>query len=131
MSRIIGIGTDLVEILRVRKAYDRESFRQKYFSEQERQLICQKQDRAATAFAGKEAVAKALGTGFQGIMPSDIEILREPAGAPCVRLSGQAAIRAEELGVTKVLLSLSDSEQMAAAYAVAVGGEIQSERGTE
>ncbi len=123
MSRIVGIGTDLVDILRVRKAYDKESFQQKYYSEQERVLIEQKPDRAASTFAGKEAVVKALGTGFQGIMPSDIEILREPTGAPCVRLLGPAAMRAETLGITKVLLSLSDTEQMAVAYAVAIGEE--------
>lgn len=123
MSRIVGIGTDLVEISRVRKAYEKSSFQQKFFSEQERALIEQKPDRAATTFAGKEAVVKALGTGFHGIMPSDIEILRESTGAPCVRLSGPAAERAETLGISKVLLSLSDTEQMAMAYAVAIGEE--------
>lgn len=123
MSRIVGIGTDLVEISRVRKAYEKSSFQQKFFSEQERALIEQKPDRVATTFAGKEAVVKALGTGFHGIMPSDIEISRESTGAPCVRLSGPAAERAETLGISKVLLSLSDTEQMAMAYAVAIGEE--------
>ncbi|MDO4167429.1 MAG: holo-ACP synthase [Eubacteriales bacterium] len=123
MSRIVGIGTDLVEISRVRKAYEKSSFQQKFFSEQERDLIEQKPDRVATTFAGKEAVVKALGTGFHGIMPSDIEISRESTGAPCVRLSGPAAERAETLGISKVLLSLSDTEQMAMAYAVAIGEE--------
>lgn len=121
MSEIIGIGTDLIEIDRVRKAYAKESFQMKYFSEQERDLIQQKDTRAATAFAGKEAVAKALGTGFHGIMPSEIEILREPSGAPCVRLAGKAMQEARKAGITRFLISLSDTEQMAAAYVVAVG----------
>ncbi|MDE6568098.1 MAG: holo-ACP synthase [Lachnospiraceae bacterium] len=118
MGKIVGIGTDLVEIERVTKAYARESFRQKYYSEQERELIQKKPARAATAFAGKEAVVKAMGTGFQGIMPSDIEILREPSGAPCVRLSGKAAAQARRHDVSGIHISLTDTEKLAMAYVV-------------
>lgn len=121
MGRIVGIGTDLVEISRVSKAYARQSFQQKYFSEQERELIQKKPSRAATAFAGKEAVVKAMGTGFQGIMPSDIAILREPSGAPCVCLSGKAAVLAEKMGVVRVHISLTDTEELAMAYVILEG----------
>lgn len=116
MGRIVGIGTDLVEIDRVTKAYARESFRRKYFSEREQELIQKKAARAATAFAGKEAVVKALGTGFQGILPSDIEILREPSGAPWVCLSGKAAAQAKKHGVSGIHISLTDTEEFAMAY---------------
>lgn len=118
MGRIVGIGTDLVETRRVTKAYARESFQEKYFSERERELIQKKPTRAATAFAGKEAVVKALGTGFQGILPSDIEILREPSGAPCVCLSEKAAAQAKRLGVSGIHISLTDTEELAMAYVV-------------
>lgn len=119
MGKIIGIGTDIVEISRVCQAYTRESFQKKYFSEQERMLIQKKPSRAASAFAGKEAVVKALGTGFHGIMPSDVEILREPDGAPYVYLSGNAAMQAERQGISAIHISLSDTEQLALAYVVA------------
>lgn len=118
MSKIVGIGTDLIEINRVRKAYARESFQQKYFTERERELIQKKTSRAATTFAGKEAVVKAMGTGFRGILPSEIEILREPDGAPCVCLSVKAAEQAERLGASRVHISLTDTEEFAMAYVV-------------
>ena len=116
MGRIVGIGTDLVKIDRVTKAYAKESFQKKYFSEREQELIQKKPARAATAFAGKEAVVKAMGTGFQGIHPSDIEILREPSGAPCVHLSGKAAAQARRHGVSGIHISLTDTEELAMAY---------------
>lgn len=124
MSQIIGIGMDLVEIHRVMKAYEKESFQQKYFSQEERLLIEKKEARAATAFAGKEAVAKAMGTGFHGIALREIEILREPSGAPFVRLSGKANAVAVEQGIDRILISLSDTSEMAAAYATAIKEEI-------
>lgn len=118
MGRIVGIGTDLVEIDRLTKAYAKESFQNKYFSEQERELIQKKPARAATAFAGKEAVVKAMGTGFQGIQPSDIEILRKPSGEPCVCLSGKAAAQARRKGVSGIHISLTDTGELAMAYVV-------------
>lgn len=124
MSQIIGIGMDLVEIHRVIKAYEKESFQQKYFSQEERLLIEKKKARAATAFAGKEAVAKAMGTGFHGIALREIEILRKPSGAPFVRLSGKAEAAAVELEIDRILISLSDTSEMAAAYATAVKEEM-------
>lgn len=74
-----------------------------------------------TNFAGKEAVAKALGTGFSGILPVEIEILRSKSGAPYVELSGNAKKTADNLGVDKIHISLSDSKTMAIACAVAIG----------
>lgn len=119
MSQVVGIGIDLVEIERVEKAYQKETFQKKYYSESERALIEQRQERAASAFAGKEAVVKAMGTGFRGISPADIEILRNDSGAPYVRLSEKAKRIADEQGMDKIHISLSDTEQMAAAYVVA------------
>lgn len=120
MSDIVGIGVDMIETERVRKAYEKENFRQKYFTEEERELIAVKAARCATAFAGKEAVAKAMGSGFVGMMPRDIAVLRNEAGAPVVVLTGAARERAESMGISEIKLSLSDTREQAIAYAVAI-----------
>lgn len=122
MSEIAGIGVDIIEIERVKKAYEKESFRKKYFSEGERELIEKRAERCATAFAGKEAVVKALGTGFAGVLPSDISILRNEKGAPIVVLTGGAKQLAEQLAITDIKISLSDSKEQAIAYVIAERG---------
>lgn len=120
---IIGIGTDLVEIDRVVKAAERESFLTRVYTEKERELIAQKAVRAATGFAAKEAVVKAMGCGFTGIRPMEIEILRNGAGQPMVRLHGNAKEKADALGIRHIALSLSDTETYAYAYALCEGEE--------
>ena len=92
---ITGIGTDLVEIARVQKAIGRSSFLEKVYTEKEQELIGARANRAATNFAAKEAVAKALGCGFAGIAPVEIEVLRQPSGMPYVVLHGRAKAKAE------------------------------------
>ena len=124
MEQIIGIGMDAIEINRVVNAYQKDGFQKKYYTEEEQALISVKKSRAATNFAGKEAVAKALGTGFYGIAPNEIAILRKENGAPYVTLSGGARKAADTLGVRRVLISLSDTKEMAFAYAVCLGTAI-------
>lgn len=121
MEKIIGIGIDQIEIERVMKACEKESFLMKYFSDEEQRLIAQKKSRAATNFAGKEAVVKCFETGFSNIHPNEIEILRKESGAPYVRLSGNAKKIAIERNITKIHISLSDTKTVATAYATAVG----------
>lgn len=123
MERIIGIGVDEVEKERVIKACEKESFLHRNYSEKERLILQKRKTSAATNFAGKEAVAKALGTGFLGIMPSEIEILRKESGAPYVELSGNAQKVADALEIEKIHISLSDSKTMAVAYVIAVGND--------
>lgn len=115
---IAGIGTDLVEIARVQKAIGRPAFLEKVYTEKERKLIAARKVRAAGNFAAKEAVAKALGCGFAGIAPAEIEILREASGMPYVVLHGRAKKKAEEQRVCKIQISLTDTEMYAQAYAV-------------
>ena len=115
---ITGIGTDLVEIARVQKAIGRSSFLEKIYTEKERELIAVRSVRAATNFAAKEAVAKALGSGFAGIAPAEIEVLRLPSGMPYVVLHGRAKEKAESLGISKVFVSLTDTKEYAQAYAI-------------
>ncbi len=71
-------------------------------------------------FAAKEAVLKALGTGFSGMRFCDVEVVRENNGRPTPRLSGRAAERAAELGVVELHLSLSFTHSTAVASAVAI-----------
>ncbi|MCL1994920.1 MAG: holo-ACP synthase [Defluviitaleaceae bacterium] len=85
---MMKIGTDIIEIKRVKKAIARPRFLRKYFTQKEMELIEKKGEKTAAAnFAGKEAVAKALGSGFGFIAPKDIEILRDNNGTPVVNLN--------------------------------------------
>lgn len=120
MSEIVGIGVDMIEISRVLAAYSIESFRKRHFTEEEQQLIAHKEARAATTFAAKEAVVKAMGTGFTGISPIEINILRDPSGRPTVTLFGRAKEKALDLGIDQILLSIADTKEMAIAYATAI-----------
>ncbi len=120
---IRGVGTDIIEIARVARAAERPNFLARWFTESERALFesakAKKNARIAANFAAKEAVAKALGTGFVGFSPADIEVLRNPAGAPYVNLYAGAAERAAELRISQIFISLSHCENYAVAYAVA------------
>ncbi len=122
MEPIVGVGIDIVEIERILKAAQKVSFLNKCYTEAERRLIEKKISCAAANFAGKEAVAKALGTGFRNFSPSDVEILRNSSGAPYVNLYGAARARADSLMIKKIHISLSDSEHDAVAIAIAERG---------
>lgn len=67
-------------------------------------------------------MSKALGQGISGIGWNEIEIRKEPSGKPYVQLSGRAETLARELGVSTVLISISHTDTLAVAFAVAVGG---------
>jgi len=80
--------------------------------------------RLAMLFAAKEAVAKALGTGFrQGVSLKSIETIHQPSGKPVVSLHEGALTRAAELQIQHVHLSLTDDDGVAMAFAVAETGE--------
>lgn len=121
---VLGLGVDIVEIDRMERAIERHPrLVERIFSEEER-AYCEKRSRPAVhyalRFAAKEAVLKALGTGFSGMGFRDVEVVREDTGRPVPRLSGMAAKRAVELGVIEMHLSLSFTHTTAVASAVAV-----------
>lgn len=124
----VGLGVDIVEIARMKAILQRTpSFRTRVFSEEER-AYCDKTAQPAihyaTRFAAKEAVLKALGTGFsQGIGVRDIEVRRNAKGRPTVHLSGRAKEVAAELGVREIPLSLSYTHTDAVACAMAITEE--------
>ena len=126
MPEIIGIGTDLCAVSRMERAIEREHFYARVFLEGERAYLEKKgrtrAQSAAAMFAAKEAVAKALGTGFaRGVMPWAIEVTHERSGAPGVRLHGEALARLAEIGGGRVLLSLTHEGDTAMAFAVIEG----------
>jgi holo-[acyl-carrier protein] synthase len=124
-AMINGIGVDIVEIDRMRAALERHPrMRERIFSADER-AYCDKRNKPeihyALRFAAKEAVLKALGTGFsQGIRFTDVEVLRDDHGRPKPFLRGRAEEVAAEAGVVEMHLSLSFTHTNAVASAVAI-----------
>ena len=115
------IGTDLIEIDRIRAALERPGFRDRCFTKAEQEYCETRRNPAesyAGRFAGKEAVGKALGFGVaRAFAWQEIEIVGRPK--PSVRLSGRIAARAAAVGVTSIDLSMTHSRELAQAVAVA------------
>ncbi len=124
---IVGIGTDIVEIVRVRKAIKNEKFRERVYTEKERSYCEGRGAQAAASFAarfsGKEAVLKAFGTGLSGGSLLDVEILPDEKGCPVVFLYGFYKELAEKRGICKVHISLSHAQEYATAQCVMEGVE--------
>ncbi len=126
---IVGVGIDLVDIERVERmiAERGEQATNKLFTEREAHYAMSRAHPArhfAARFAAKEAAYKALAGNelARGIGWRDLEVLRDPeSGQPRLELHGRAAERAAELGVTRVLLSLTHSHATAAAVVVLEG----------
>lgn len=120
----VGVGIDLVEVDRIHSLLEKsgDRFKQRVFTEGEIQYCDSCAESAmhyAARFAAKEAVAKALGTGFaEGVGWADIEVQRGENGAPTVVLHGGAARVAAQAGVTRVLLSLTHTRTTAGASAL-------------
>jgi len=125
--RIIGIGMDIVETKRIAESIERfgDRFLGRVFLEGE--IAYSKTMKfphlhLAARFAAKEAISKAFGTGIGHEMGwKDLEIVREPNGAPRIQLHGRAESFAKELGVTEVHVSLSHTAEYGAANVVIVG----------
>jgi holo-[acyl-carrier protein] synthase len=122
---VVGLGTDLVEIERFRLAMARRAkLGERLFSDDERAYAHRHRDpapRLAARFAAKEAVMKALGVGLGAFKLRDVEVARHRSGAPELVLRGKATTLAEERGVTGWHLSLTHTDSMAMAVAVALG----------
>ena len=117
---IAGVGADLCQVSRIAKALENERFLNRLYTAAERARLEnlgpeRRAERAAGMFAAKEAVAKALGTGFNGFGFDDIEILADDLGKPVVRLSSGAQSRA---GGGYVHISISHDGGYALAFAV-------------
>ncbi|NLP34415.1 MAG: holo-ACP synthase [Clostridiales bacterium] len=115
---IIGIGVDLIEVDRVVKACQKESFLSRYFTEEEIALITQDIKKSAGNFAVKEAISKMFGTGFREITPIEIEVLRNSEGKPYVNLYGNAAKLAIKKQITDIHVSITNTKDFANAFVI-------------
>jgi holo-[acyl-carrier protein] synthase len=131
MSEIVGIGTDIMECLRIARMIERhgELFINRVYTPEEIKY-CQSRRQATQHFTGrwaaKEAILKALGTGWRrGISWRDMEIRNDLGGRPVVAVRGGVKEVVQQRGITKLLVSISHCRTHATAYAVAVGKEAE------
>ena len=121
---IFGIGTDIVDINRIKSMDSLSTFANKILSENEIKVFSDlKEGKQATylskQFAGKEAISKAIGTGISGdIKFKEIEILRDERGRPIFNPVKNLKDILANLGITKTHVSLSDEKDYAIAFAI-------------
>jgi holo-[acyl-carrier protein] synthase len=125
---IVGIGTDIVECLRIGRMIEQhgELFLTRVYTEREIRY-CQARKRATEHFAGrwaaKEAIFKCLGTGWRkGLAWTEIEVRNDHQGKPRVLLCGAAKDVAQRLGISDIHVSISHCRAYATAYALALHG---------
>ena len=113
-----ALGVDIVRVERIAGVLQRHParFEARVLTDAERSYVRARPENMAGRWAAKEAVSKVLGLGVRGIGWREIEIERLPTGQPTVRLHGNAARRAEELGIAAIAVSITDERE----YAVAV-----------
>lgn len=120
---IVGIGTDIVQINRIEQSFHRfeQRFIDKVYTPAEYSLAQQRGTyrRLAMFFAAKEATAKALGTGFMGFGMKDVEVFYLDSGKPEIILHGNAKMKANQLGITHIHVSLTDDAGAAMAFVIA------------
>ena len=124
---VLGIGTDIIECLRIARIIERhgELFINRVYTDHEIGY-CRSRKAATQHFAGrwaaKEAVLKALGTGWRrGISWQDVEIRNRTSGQPTIAFRGGARDVVEESGIQKMLITISHCRSHATAYALAIG----------
>jgi holo-[acyl-carrier protein] synthase len=121
---VLASGVDLIEIDRIEIAVARygERFLARVFTPMEIAYCRGRSHQLAARFAAKEAVSKVLGTGIQhrdGVAWQEIQIVSDDHGKPAVQLTGKAARRAEQIGLSTFALSLSHTREHAIALVVA------------
>jgi holo-[acyl-carrier protein] synthase len=126
----LKIGTDICSVLRIENTYSKfgKRFAERILTESEERYVFSRNKniahRFAARFAAKEAVSKALGTGWNGIGWKEVEVTRKPSGEPGILLHGRAAALAEKLGLTHIEVTLSHEREFAVAFVVAYGSEL-------
>ena len=131
---IIKHGIDIVEVSRIQKAILKsDSFLKKVFTQKEIEYCETKKQRRyqsyAARFAAKEALLKALGTGWsQGIAWTDIETLNDKFGKPDLFLYGKAKEIFESYGLGNISVSLSHTKEIAVGSVVLTYNEDTADR---
>ena len=125
-GNVVGVGVDLTDVARIRSMLEKypDTFLARTFTDAEIAYCAPRANKAeafAARFAAKEAVVKALGTGFRGaITPKSIGNENSENGAPCAVLDSAATDALRAIGGEKVLVSLTHLKDYAQAVAVAV-----------
>ena len=124
---IIGIGTDIIECLRIAQMIERhgEMFINRVYTQHEIEY-CAERKAATQHYAGrwaaKEAVLKAIGTGWiKGITWRDVEVANQFGGKPIIRIYGGALESSKRRGIEEIQISISHCRSHAVAYALALG----------
>lgn len=124
---VVGIGTDIIECLRISQMIEKHGdvFLQRVYTKDEI-AYCSGRKAANQHYAGrwaaKEAVLKALGTGWaHGIQWTDVEVVNMQGGKPLIVLTGKAKEISTEQGIREMMISISHCRHYATAYATAVG----------
>ena len=125
---MIGMGSDLIDIRRIEKTLERfgERFTNRIYTELERTKSDKRMNRAASyakRYAAKEAMLKALGTGFRkGVFWRDMGVINLPGGKPTMALTGGAAARLEEITPDgmKALIELTITDEPPLAQAIVI-----------
>ena len=121
---IFGIGTDIVELSRIKSTYERfgDHFARRILMEDELELFHRSKQAArflAMRFAGKEAIVKAMGTGFaHGVWLRDVGITNNDWGRPLVIFSERGQRVCQRLGIGNAHVSLTDDAGLVIAFAV-------------
>jgi phosphopantetheine--protein transferase-like protein len=116
------LGIDIIKVDRIRRTLARfgPRFSRRVLTPTEARYVRDRPETLAGRWAAKEAVSKVLGLGVRGIGWRDIEVERLPTGQPAVRLHGRAAMRADQLGMTRIALSISHESDYAVAIAFGI-----------
>ena len=121
---ILGIGIDIIEIHRIKKAVERNnSFLSRLFREEEVAYFKLKKlnyETIAGSFAAKEAISKAIGTGFSQFKFKDIEILRDKKGRPYVKAHDNLLQLINKMRIEEIKISISHCKDYATANAIAI-----------
>jgi holo-[acyl-carrier protein] synthase len=122
---IVGTGIDIVQVRRLERWRSIPGLCERWFHPGELAYSrCRGKGEAeslAARFAAKEAFVKALGTGFAGFGPKELEVFREADGRPVLRLFGRACEALRDLGGKRVFLSLSHGKDTAIAMVIIEG----------
>lgn len=119
---LVGLGVDLCDSRRIRAVMQRrgDRFANRILHQEERAAHARARDAArdlAKRWAAKEAVSKALGTGYRGVAPRDIALLQHRSGEPWIRLDGRALQALQRRNGAAVRVSISDEGDMVVAVA--------------
>lgn len=119
-----GIGIDIIEVKRIKDVYEKFPlrFRNRILTQREQEYIFSKKNpwlTLAGRFAAKEAVMKALGSGWGKVSFWEIEVVNDETGKPLVFLSGKAALFVNQMGISEILVSISHDGKYALAQAAA------------